>query len=149
MSLHEQIAVFQTRYVEDRRDCAILSPAAVASATLQAFLAEHIEPHVEYAALEHFKHMARKTLARRFDHESDENPVYSEQGELFSGHLQERYPAARKAGDEPTYKLLEAMTDADFAWNVRSLRRSARARALHADALEARWRESGSQSAAA
>ena len=143
MSLHEQIAVFQARYIEDRRDCAILSPAAVASATLQEFVAGHVEPHVEYAALEHFKHMARKSLARRFDHESDDNPVYSEQGELFSGHLQDRYPAARKPGEEPTYKLLDAMSDADFEWNVRSLRRSARARALHADALEARWKAAG------
>lgn len=140
MSLHEQIQRVMAQYIEDRADCAILSPAAVASATLQAFTADRVEPHVEYASLEHFKHMARKALARQFDHESEDNPAYSEQGELFSGHLQDRYPAARKPGEEPTYKRLDCMTDADFEWNVRSLRRSAKARALHADALEARWK---------
>lgn len=148
MSLHEQIARAMTRYIEDRADCTILAPAAVAVATYRTFAADEVEPHIEYASLEHLKHMARRLLAKRFDHESDENPVYEEQGELFSGHLQERYPAARKAGEEPTYKRLEAMNDDDFAWNLRALRRSAKARALHADALEARWRSIGSERAA-
>lgn len=139
--MHESILAVMTRYIEDRRDCVILSPAAVASATFQGFNDEAIEPHIEYASLEHFKHMARKVLGRRFDHESDENPAYAEQGELFSGDLQERYPAARKKGEDPTYKRLGDLSEDDFEWNVRALRRSAKARALHADALQSYWEQ--------
>lgn len=67
MSLHEEITRFQSRFIEDRRDCAILSPAALAAATLSAFAPNGLEPHIEYASLEHFKAMGRKALAKRFD----------------------------------------------------------------------------------
>lgn len=137
MSLHEAINTAMMRFIEDRRECAIMSPAAVAAATFNQFSAEHVEPHIEYASLEHFKHMARKVLARRFDDDGEENAVYSGQGELFSGHLQDRYPVPRKAGEEPTYKRRELLTPAERAWNVKTLRKSADARLAHADALEA------------
>lgn len=141
MSLHESIMAEMTRYIDDRRDCAILSPSAIAAAVLRVYSADSLEPHVEYASLEHFKNMARKTLARRFDDEGDDNPVYADQGELFSGHLQDRYPVPRKAGTDPVYKLREALTDDEVRWNLRSLRKSADARLAHADALEA-WHQS-------
>lgn len=141
MSLHESIAAEMTRYIEDRRDCAIISPAAIASATLRTFCDVSLEPHIEYASLEHFKNMARKVLAHRFEDEGEANPSYAAQGELFSGHLQDRYPLPRKAGDDPVYKLREHLTDDEVRWNLRSLRRSADARLAHADALEA-WHQS-------
>ena len=147
--MHEAILSTMTRYIADRRDCSILSPAAVASATFQVFIAESIEPHIEYASLEHFKHMARKILGSRFNHDSDENPAYAEQGELFSGELQERYPAARKKGEEPTYKRLADLSEDDFAWNLQALRRSAKARAIHADTLQAYWQQARPQQTAA
>lgn len=141
MSLHEAISTAMVRFIEDRRDCAIISPAAVAAATLQAFNAERLEPHIEYASLEHFKNMARKVLAHRFDDEGETNPAYAAQGEMFSGHLQDRYPVPRKKGEDAVYKLREALTDDEVRWNLRSLRRAADARLLHADALEA-WHQS-------
>ena len=57
MSLHEAITTAMARYIEDRRDCAILSPSAVAAATLASFSTGETEPHIEYAGLEHFKIM--------------------------------------------------------------------------------------------
>lgn len=141
MSLHESIATEMARFIEARHDCAILSPAAIASATLQAFCPEQLEPHIAYASLEHFKNMARKALARRFEDEGDENPAYAGQGELFSGHLQDRYPVPRKAGTDPVYKLRDALSDDEVRWNLQTLRRSADARLAHADALEA-WSQS-------
>lgn len=137
MSLHEAISTAMTRFIDDRRDCAIISPAAVAAATLREFNPDTLEPHIEYASLEHFKNMARKVLAHRFDDDGDENPSYAAQGEMFSGHLQDRYPLPRKRGDDPVYKLREQLTDDEVRWNLQSLRRSADARLAHADALEA------------
>jgi len=137
LSLHEAITTAMARYIDDRRDCAIMSPAAVAAATFSQFSAEHVEPHIEYASLEHFKHMARKVLARNFDDAGEDNTAYAGQGELFSGHLQDRYPCPRKANEEPTYKRRELLTPAERAWNVKTLRKSADARLAHADALEA------------
>jgi hypothetical protein len=141
LSLHESIATAMARFIEDRRDCAILSPAAIASATLQTFCEDRLEPHVEYASLEHFKNMARKALAARFDDEGEQNTSYAAQGELFSGHLQERYPVPRVAGTDPVYKLRDSLTDDEVRWNLRTLRKSADARLAHADALEA-WHQS-------
>lgn len=137
MSLHESIHTAMMRYIEDRRDCAIISPAAIAAATLSQFADAQIEPHIEYASLEHFKNMARKVLARRFDDEGEDNSAYAGQGELFSGHLQDRYPIRRVAGEEPSYKLRALLTAEERAWNVKTLRKSADARLAHADALEA------------
>lgn len=141
MTLHESIKTEMARFIDDRRDCAILSPAAIASATLDAFISETLEPHIEYATLEHFKGMARKVLAHQFDDEGDENRAYAVQGEMFSGHLQDRYPLPRKRGEDPVYKLRDQLTNEEVRWNLQSLRRSADARLAHADALEA-WHQS-------
>lgn len=149
MSLHEEIATFQAKFIEDRRDCAIISPAALASATLQQFAPRDLEPHIEYASLEHFKAMGRRALARRFDDEGEENPAYAAQGEMFSGHLQERYPLPRARGAEPQYKLRSMLTPDERRWNVKSLRHSAESRLAHADALEAEGLDPASGSAVA
>lgn len=141
MSLHEAIASEMTRFIDARAECAIISPAAVAAATLRAFCPDALEPHVEYASLEHFKNMARKVLAHRFDDDGAENEAYAAQGEMFSGHLQDRYPLPRKRGEDPVYKLREHLTADEVRWNLQSLRRSANARLAHADALEA-WAQS-------
>ena len=125
------------RYIDDRADCAELSPAAIAAAAYGMFSLGSVEPHVEYGCLEHFKGMARKVLAGRFTDEGDENAAYEGQGELFSGHLQDRYPLPRKAGEEPCYKRRELLTPIERAWNVSLLRKSGKARLAHADALEA------------
>lgn len=137
MSLHEAISHFQSQFIDERRDCAVLSAAAIASATYEAFCEGDVEAHIQYASLEHFKHMARKAMARHFDDEGDQNAAYEGQGELFSGHLQERYPIPRKQGEEPQYKLRSLLTPEERAWNVKKIRKSGEARLAHADALEA------------
>lgn len=137
MTLHEGIRDAIQRFVNDRHDCAIISPTAVAAAIFAEFAERAVEPHIAYASIEHFKQMARQVLAARFEDDGEDNPAYADQGELFAGHLQERYPVPRKRGDEPQYKLREALTDEEVAWNVRVLRRSADARLAHADALRA------------
>lgn len=137
MSLHETIVTSITRFIEARNDCAIISPVAVAVALLDEYGSGALEPHIEYASLEHFKQMARRSLAHRFTDEGEENPAYSSQGELFSGHLQDRYPLPRRKGEDTQYKLRSLLTAEERAWNVATLRKSANARLAHADALEA------------
>lgn len=138
MSLHEEIITDMHR-VMDMTDADIVTPASLARAVQSKYRSGKLEPHIEYTSFEHFKQLARKVLSGRLDTESDENESY--QGELFTGRLQTRYPIPRQAGDEPAYKLLERLTDAEVKWNIRSLRKSADARLEHADALEA-WHRS-------
>lgn len=137
MNLHEGIRAAIARFIEERRDCVIISPGAIASAIYLQFASAQVEAHIAYASIEHFKQMARHALRARFDDDGEENPAYTGQGELFSNRLQERYPVPRKADEDPVYKRLEDLTRDELRWNVRSLRRSADARLAHADALDA------------
>lgn len=137
MSLHETITADLHKLVEEAA-ADIITPASLAIALQQRY-ADDLEPRIQYLSLEHLKALARKVLARRFDAESDDADAY--QGELFSGHLQQRYPLPPKRGQEPAYKALEALTATEVRWNVQMLRKSATARMLHADALEA-WAQS-------
>lgn len=141
MSMHEEIVAAIHRAIEGLGDAVALSPTGVALAVQRAFIESPLEPHVQYASLEHFKQMARSALARRFDAEGEESIAH--QGEMFSGQLQDRYPTPRKHGQEPTYKQRDALSQDELAWNIAMLRKSAAARLEHADALQA-WADSRS-----
>ena len=136
MNQHERIVSEIHRVLTDLGEAVAISPASVAIVLQQRFSPDaKIEPHIAYASLEHFKQMARGALSGRFD------PVrQAEDGaeqELFSTHLQPRYPIPRKAGDEPVYKLRSELTSDERTWNVQRMRRAAQALQMHADALEA------------
>jgi hypothetical protein len=146
MSLHETLRADISAIIGEQAGVSIISPTSVALAMLNKYGTPGLEMHIQYASLEHFKQMARKALSGRYDAESDESEAH--QADLFSGHLQTRYPTPRKRGDDPLYKLLEALTDDEVRWNVQTLRRSADARQLHADALEA-WGQHRSDPACA
>lgn len=99
-----------------------------------------------YLSLEQLKQMCREFLRRRKDADGEENETHSAQGEFdlgvkFSGKLQDRYPLPRKDGEEPSYKLRNHLTPEERKWNVNQLRKSAKARQEHADALEAEGME--------
>lgn len=140
MSLHEHVVAEMQRFITDHSDCAMLSPGALAIVAFDKFSAGTVDPHIRWGCLEGYKGIARKLLGRRFGEDGSDSAAYAEQGELFSGHLQERYPVPRKKGEEALYKLRALLTPEERAWNVRQLRRSADARQLHADALEAEGR---------
>lgn len=137
MSLHEHVVAEMQRFIDAHADCAVLSPGALAIVVFDKFNAGSIDPHIRWGCIEGYKGIARKLLGRRFGEDGSDSAAYAEQGELFSGHLQERYPVPRKKGEDPQYKLRSLLTPEERAWNVRQLRRSADARQLHADALEA------------
>lgn len=111
-----------------------LSPTLLATRTFDRFSQESTEVHIQWASVEHFKALARRMLARQYEHESDENEAY--QGDMFSGELQDRYPIPRSPGEDPVYKPRAALSAAELDWNIAQLRKSADARLRHADALQ-------------
>lgn len=139
MNLHEALTSDIREVIDALAGIDIISPTHIAREVQARYSTGGLEPHIEWASLEQLKQMARRALGGRFDADGDENP--SHQGELFSNRLQTRYPTPRKRGDEPVYKLLGALTSAEVQWNVDTLRSSANARLLHADALAA-WDQS-------
>jgi len=116
-----------------------VSPTSIATALCKKYAHDRLEPHIHYAALEHFKQLARQVLRGRLDPSSTESDAY--EGELFSGHLQERYPLPPRPGQEPMYKKRELLTDEEAMWNIQALQRAADALAMHSRALLA-WFES-------
>lgn len=142
MNQHEQITRDLDDLIERHAHADIITPASLALILRGRYATAALPPAIDYASFEHLKQMARKRLGRRFDPDSDEAEAYEDgQGELFGGVLQKRYPTPHKRGQEPAYKRREDLTPDERAWNVNALRSSARARLLHADALEAEGRE--------
>lgn len=140
MNMHERIRTDLQSIIDDQGQIEIVSPTSLAIALQNQYATSEIEPHIRYTSLEGLKQIARGVLSGRYAAESDEAEAH--QGELFSGHLQTRYPVPRKRGEDPQYKLRWTLTAEERAWNVQTLRRSAKARLLHADALEAEGRSS-------
>lgn len=142
MNQHQRITQEFARQYEMLRDATIISPASLAHGVYEEFTTGEEDLHIQYASLQHMKHMARVFLARQKDADGEDNPAHAMQGDLdlgvgFSGKLQDRYPLPRKEGEEPVYKLRSELTELERAWNVKQLRKSAQARQEHADALEA------------
>ena len=134
MSLHEEITSALHAEIDAKVGAIILSPTTLALAVQDRYGTGH-EPHVAYTSLEHLKHMARAILGGRFD--TDGLGASPNQADLFTGHLQDRYPVPRVRGEEPKYKQRDALSSEEVAWNVEQLRKSADARLRHADALAA------------
>lgn len=147
MSQHQQIMTEMERQYEGLRAAILVGPKALAYKVHTVFSKDEngeplqIEAHIQYASLEHMTNMARRFLAKKHDPDSDENEVYGQGTFSFSGQLQERYPIPRGEDGEPQYKKREHLTPEERAWNVAALRKSARSRQEHADALEAEGRE--------
>lgn len=141
MTRHSEIMTEIERQYHGMADVITVHPAALAFRVFEAFASGTESPCVEYTSLEHLKHMVRRYLGAKKHPDSDESEAYS-QGELdlpvhFSGQLQDRYPIPRKRGEEPAYKRRSDLTPDEVAYNVAMLRKSAKARGEHADALEA------------
>lgn len=131
MSMHEEISNAIRGEIDALGGAVALSPTTLALAVQRRFGGNEIEPHLQYASLEHLKQMSRRELARRYDVDGEENVAH--QGELFSGLLQDAYPVP----DQSVYKPRLDLTDEEAEWNISILRKSANARLQHADALQA------------
>lgn len=78
------------------------------------------------------RQMARQFCRKHFD------PTEVAENDLFPETLQQRYPQVSPNVDaDPEYVLLNLLCEADVDFNVARLRKEARAKLRHADALEA------------
>lgn len=79
-----------------------------------------------------FRQIARSFCRRHFD------PSETVEDDLFPETLQQRYPLRPRENDEePQYVLLDTLEEPDLDYNVERLRKEARAKLRHADALAA------------
>lgn len=140
---HDRLRTIVSSIIDGRRDREEISPLWVATeATKQigAWDLKESVPLVYEACHLHLRQVARSLCRALFevsDGQDAESQGNSAQHQLFPD-LQWRYPRA-PAGSriETSYVLLEQMTDADIRYNVQRLKREARARLGHADALHA------------
>lgn len=146
MSLHEEVLRAIQQEIEAAGAAVVLSPSTLAIGAQRRLCALAIEPRIAYTSLEHLKQIARRELRGRFDADGEANEAH--QGDMFSEHLQDRYPIQHAAESEPQYKLRALLTDDEIDFNIAQLRRSATARQRHADALQA-WRDSRGERRAA
>lgn len=135
MSAHAEIEQEIRKIITELNDAGVVSlgPTAIALRTYEQYARADDDIHVKYASVEHFKQMARASLARQYDADADESEAY--QDDMFSGHLQTRYPIQRGRDEEPIYKPRDALSVAELDWNIAQLEKSAQARLRHADAL--------------
>jgi hypothetical protein len=123
-------AIIEARCAADDR----IRPSWVAQEAMQKFDPGRVTHIAIYAtASEGAKQIARRLL-RKADPVAEDNP----QRELFTGHLQSFYAAARSNGDDPEFVRRDyaVMTSDDSKYNIDRMRAQSDALAQHADALE-------------
>lgn len=116
-----------------------IEPGLIAAAAYREMDADCISPVlVKVAALQALKQIARRLLRGRYEPDGDDGEMSLE----FPG-LQKRYPVAHNNGDEPQYRKLEKLTDADVIYNANRLEREADSKIKHARALKLWARRQG------
>jgi hypothetical protein len=110
-----------------------LNPAWLATEAMQAIGFARDLNEIGYLGCHlQFRQIARSFCRKHFEPEQSDEP------DLFPGTLQQRYPRRPATEEEePVYVLLDLLDEDDVAYNVTRLRKEARAKLAHADALEA------------
>jgi hypothetical protein len=128
-ALYEAISRVCDGYAERKG----IHPAWLATETMVAIGFPHDLHPLGYLGCHlQLRQMARQFCRKKFD------PAEATEDDLFEGTLQPRYPRhSANAEDEPEYILLDFLTSDDVDFNVARLRKEARAKLKHADALEA------------
>lgn len=132
MSLYETITS-DIHQIIDAQGASSISPTTIAVALQQRYSTGKLDAAIAYSSLEHFKQMARAGLRRRYG--AADRTVEEDQGELFAGKLQDRYPVPTRAGQDPLYKRLEDLTEIELAWNEARFSRTVEALLAHRRAL--------------
>lgn len=132
-TLAEQVLrVLQQQYDEfDERGDIEINPALLANSAYAILDPEDSSPYlVHYTSVLELRQLARSICRKKLDFDQ-----VSEQGRLFDGQLQPRYPANRSG--EEVYVRREFLTLAERNANIARLRSEASAKFRHADALQA------------
>jgi hypothetical protein len=138
MSVHERITTAIHQIIEQQSAARDISPNAVAALLVVRFSEHELEPEIEFGCFEHFKEMARKSLAGRFDNRAADNDDGEDELPIFSGQLQQRYPLPHKRGEDSVYRRLEELTPTEMRWNGQRFLKAGRALVAHGHALIAR-----------
>lgn len=128
---------------ESHSDRPSVSPAWLATEAMETIQFPRGLHEVGYEGCHlQFRQIARSFCRRHFD------PTETVENDLFPETLQQRYPLSpNETDEEPTYVLLDRLGQSDLLYNVTRLRKEARAKLSHADALEA-WGRRKFQAAA-
>ena len=120
------------RICDSHADRPSMHPAWLANEAMQVINFSRDLHELGYQAAHlQFRQIARSICRKHFD------PAERSESDLFPETLQQRYPRAVSGFEEPEYVLLELMEPRDIAFNVARLRKEAKAKLKHADALEA------------
>jgi hypothetical protein len=141
MTDEEELGLIVERVLELHATSKDVSPAWIAT-TAMALMKFSRELHrLGYAGCHlELRQIARGKLRKRFDPTAIADDDAEDQPDFFPETLQERYPIARKRGEEATYRKLVQLTKVDVSFNVNRMRRASGALGRHADRLEA-WDE--------
>jgi hypothetical protein len=119
----------------DEQDVEAISPAELANYTYCVIDPSKVSPDlVMAAAILTLRQMAR-AICRARNREEQEQAENGGQETLFEMELQPRYPATRN--EDEVYVQRERLTFEERQIIIAKLRAEARAKSLHADALEA------------
>jgi hypothetical protein len=123
------------RVLEKHQHKASVRPSWLATETMVALDPKKVAPQLVYRAAHlQLRQMARALCRREYGEDAGE---LGAQHNLFPS-LQARYPVSCSAREgDPEYVRLENLKSEDVAFNVTRLRKEARAKLKHADALEA------------
>jgi hypothetical protein len=114
-----------------------ISPTLVAIKVHDYFInSGDIEAHLEWCSIEHLKQLAREAL-RHFNPTDRARVEALAQNDMFSEHLQDRYPIQVPKDEEPQYVRRDDMTPDQLDWSIAQIRRAGRALLKHGDALSA------------
>lgn len=136
MTEEEELAATVERILDLCVSLKDVSPAWVATQAMTLIAFPRDLHRLGYAGCHlELRQIARAKLRKRFDPTAiadDDAP----EPDLFPETLQERYPRRPEKGEEPNYRKLDALTDADVSYNVARMRKAGLALTEHARRLE-------------
>jgi hypothetical protein len=128
--MEHQIKETIGQLIDSLTDAVRIRPSNIAEAVYFEYDPQEAAPiEIKYAAICHYKQLAREALRGKFEADNSGQP------DLFPG-LQDRYPEPRNDKVEPSYIRREDMSGATARFNIDRLRAEAETKLKHADALE-------------
>jgi hypothetical protein len=141
MTDEEELGLIVERVLELHASSKDVNPAWIATTAMTLIEFSRDLHRLGYAGCHlELRQIARSKLRKRFDPTAIADDDSDEQPDFFPETLQERYPVARKRGEEPTYRKLVELTKPDVHYNVNRMRKASAGLGRHADRLEA-WDE--------
>lgn len=142
MSDEKELAEVVERVIDGYHDIKDIDPAWVATHAMTVIEFPRALHRLGYAGCHlELRQIARGKLRKRFDPTAAADDDEQDIDDLFPETLQERYPKARKKGEQPTYRRLWDLQEEDVIYNASRMEKVSDGLARHADRLRNWWRE--------